>query len=94
MGLSIHRRNGEPFDLGDTALGTLHLVLGYSLPGSWKPAGRGSKQSSKMIKRLMALINKERLKELNMYSSAKQRLRKNKLNVCKYLKCVNIKKED
>lgn len=42
----------------------------------------------------MALINKERLKELNMYSSAKQRLRKNKLNVCKYLKCVNIKKED
>lgn len=42
----------------------------------------------------MALINKERLKELNMYSSAKQRLRKNKLNVYKYLKCVDIKKGD
>lgn len=93
MGLSIQRRNGEWFDLGDTALGTLHLVLGYSLLGLWKPAGQSSKQNSKMIKRLMALINKERLKELNMYSSAKQR-RKNKLNVCKYLKCVNIKKED
>lgn len=47
-----------------------------------------------MIKGLTALISKERLKELNMYSSAKQKLRKNKLNVYKYLKCVNFKKGD
>lgn len=47
-----------------------------------------------MIKGLTALISKGRLKELNMYSSAKQKLRKNKLNVYKYLKCVNIKKGD
>lgn len=80
--------------MGERTPGTLHLVLGCSLLGLWKPAGRGSKKSSKMIKGLMALINKERLKELNMYSSAKQRLRKNKLNVYKYLKCLNIKKGD
>lgn len=47
-----------------------------------------------MIKGLTALISKERLKELNMDSSAKQKLRKNKLNVYKYLKCVNIKRGD
>lgn len=47
-----------------------------------------------MIKELRALMNKGRLKELNMYSSVKQRLRKNKLTVYKYLKCVDIKKGD
>lgn len=62
--------NGEQFNLGANTLGTLDLVLGYSSPGLWKPAGRGSKQSTEMIKGLRASMNKGRL-ELNMYSSVK-----------------------
>lgn len=43
-----------------------------------------------MIKGLMALINKESLKEFNAHNSAKQRLRKNKVNVYKNLKHVTV----
>lgn len=39
-------------------------------------------------------MSKERLKELNMYSSVRYRLWKEKLTMYKYLKCVDIKKVD
>lgn len=80
-GVEHSEKRQEQFPLGETALGTLHLVLGSSFRGLWKPAGWGSKESSKTMKGLLALINKGILKELNMYSSAKQRLGKSKLNV-------------
>lgn len=39
-------------------------------------------------------MSKGRLKELNMYSSVRYRLRKEKLTMYKYLKCVDIKQVD